>query len=211
LCFANLADLLYHFSLRVANEVGDDVGVEKVAHQRSTGSRGKSPMGGKSSCSGPNVANTASRDLGSPARPSDCPLGQVRSVVRIQELWRKLQPRLFLCSFGSPQSTFRRLQVWQDPFLECLCRETRPVGLYETKRDHVNPESAYRDQWLALLEKNGVRPPHGSTNNRRPRLKRWWAGTTLSRPRQPFSSLSLNPFSVDNVNCRDGASFVTIL
>ena len=27
------------------------------------------------------------------------------------------------------------------------------------KQDHLNPESAYRDQWLALLEKNGVRPP----------------------------------------------------
>lgn len=27
------------------------------------------------------------------------------------------------------------------------------------KRDHVNPELAYRDQWLALLEKNGVRRP----------------------------------------------------
>jgi AraC family transcriptional regulator len=27
------------------------------------------------------------------------------------------------------------------------------------KRDHVDPESAYRDQWLALLEKNGVSRP----------------------------------------------------
>jgi AraC family transcriptional regulator len=27
------------------------------------------------------------------------------------------------------------------------------------KRDHVNPESAYRDQWLVLLEKKGVRRP----------------------------------------------------
>lgn len=27
------------------------------------------------------------------------------------------------------------------------------------KRDNVHPESAYRDQWLALLERNGVRRP----------------------------------------------------
>jgi len=27
------------------------------------------------------------------------------------------------------------------------------------KRDYETPESAYHDQWLALLEKNGVRPP----------------------------------------------------
>jgi hypothetical protein len=27
------------------------------------------------------------------------------------------------------------------------------------KRDHVNPESAYRHQWLALLEKNGISRP----------------------------------------------------
>src|ERR1019366_7664311 len=62
--FANVADVLRHLSLRVADKIGDDVGVEQVAHHRSTGSGCKSGMGGKSSSSGASVANTASRDSG---------------------------------------------------------------------------------------------------------------------------------------------------
>src|ERR1019366_6072380 len=65
--FAKAADVLRHLSLRVADKIGDDVGVEQVAHHRSTGSGGKSEMGGKSSSSGASVANTASRALGGAA------------------------------------------------------------------------------------------------------------------------------------------------
>src|SRR5260370_31774453 len=59
-----LRDALRHFSLRVADEIRNDVGIEQVTHQGSTGSGGKSRMGGKSSGSGARDANTANRDLG---------------------------------------------------------------------------------------------------------------------------------------------------
>jgi len=49
--------------LWMADQIGDDVGVEQVTHDRSTGLGIGSEIGGKSSSSGDNVARTASSDL----------------------------------------------------------------------------------------------------------------------------------------------------
>src|SRR5262245_14929444 len=49
--------------LGIADQIGDDVGVEQVTHDRSTGLGIGSEIGGKSLSSGYNVARTASSDL----------------------------------------------------------------------------------------------------------------------------------------------------
>src|SRR5260370_17009682 len=48
--FPNLSDLLRYWSVRIAHEVGDDVGIDQIAHYRSTGSLPSSTMYGNFSC-----------------------------------------------------------------------------------------------------------------------------------------------------------------
>src|SRR5271169_6566747 len=61
--FSDLSDVLCYAALRVANQPGNDIGVE-LAHQISTGLGAKSEIGGKSSSMVLRVASTASSDLG---------------------------------------------------------------------------------------------------------------------------------------------------
>jgi hypothetical protein len=49
---ANLVDVLGYPALRMANEVADNIGIEQVGHQSSTGSGIGSGIGGKSSSIG---------------------------------------------------------------------------------------------------------------------------------------------------------------
>jgi hypothetical protein len=61
--FSDLADVLRDSALWVANEIRNDICVEQVAHQMSTGSGRKSSTYGKSSRSGLSVFRTASSDF----------------------------------------------------------------------------------------------------------------------------------------------------
>jgi hypothetical protein len=54
--FTDPADVFGYPALRVADEVGNDIGIEQVTHQNSTGSGGASAIGGNSSSSGARVA-----------------------------------------------------------------------------------------------------------------------------------------------------------
>src|SRR2546423_10679846 len=57
-------DTLCYASVRVAHEVGDDVGIKQIAHYRSTGSVARSAIVGNFSWMGLSLSSTARRDLG---------------------------------------------------------------------------------------------------------------------------------------------------
>src|SRR6266849_1623668 len=106
LCLAYLADVLGYPALRVSDEVGDNVGIEQVTHQSSTGSGAKSGIGGKSSSSGTRVSSSASKDFGG-----------VGSMIRLSP-----SLRMMASSPGSSNSRGMRT-AWFRPFLKSLtCR-----------------------------------------------------------------------------------------
>src|SRR5208283_2443643 len=104
--FADPADFGGDAALRMADEVGNDVRIEAVAHQSSTRSGGASGIGGKSSSIGERRASTASRDLG----------GAGSMISRFPSL------RMIASSPGSSNSRGMRT-AWLRPFLNSLtCR-----------------------------------------------------------------------------------------
>ena len=58
------ANVFCYAALRVANEIGDDVGIQHVTHHSSTGSGAESQRGRNSPSSGARVATSASSDFG---------------------------------------------------------------------------------------------------------------------------------------------------
>src|SRR5216684_4340399 len=107
LCLAYLADVLGYPALRMADEIGDDVGIEQVAHQNSTGPGAGSGIGGNSSSSGARVANSASRDVGGAG-----------SII-------SLAPSLRMMASSPGSSNSRGIRTaWFRPFLKSLTRRS---------------------------------------------------------------------------------------
>src|ERR1700751_4735429 len=94
---ARLCWATFPCGLRIKSEA---ILVSRIAHQNSTGSAGKSTMGGKSSLSGCSVANTASNHFG----------GTGSMITRLPEdrngggtnFYPRLTPSAFLRQSGSP-------------------------------------------------------------------------------------------------------------
>src|SRR5262249_59362225 len=103
---ADPVDMFGRRAARMADQVGDDVGVEQVTRQSSTGSGGGSEIGGNSSSGGARVANSASRDFGG--------AGSMMS----------LSPSLRMIASSPGSSNSRGMRTaWFRPFLKSLtCR-----------------------------------------------------------------------------------------
>src|SRR5262245_4376748 len=96
----NLLYMVRYASMRVSYEVGHDVGIEQIAHQRSIGSVASSGTGGNFSSIGFSLSSTARRDFGG-----------VRSMINRSPFLR------MMASFPGSSNSRGIRTAWFLPFL----------------------------------------------------------------------------------------------